>query len=285
MNRIAEGSNPRSAAAGVSTGAGEAEFVNQGGTDSDSQGGSQTLEDGQSRQTADTGEAPPKVLVVEDDLALLETLSEILRTGGYEPIGATGVDQALQAIRTETPDLVILDLRLPDGDGLDVCRGIRWLGKDTPIIILSGRTEEADVVVALEVGADDFIKKPVRVREFLARVRAHLRRGKHSAAATSSSSCRVADLEVDLQRQRVSRDGQPIKLTTRLFDVLRLLISNRGRVVTRQQIVQEVWNGEISAASRVVDHHILRLRRKIERDPATPEIILSDHGKGYRLVG
>ncbi len=284
MSRIAEGSNPRSAAAGVSTGTGEAEFVNQGGTDLDSRGGSRTLEDWQSRRTADTGEAPPKVLVVEDDVALLETLSEILRTGGYEPIGATRVDQALQVIRAEAPDLVILDLRLPDGDGLDVCRGIRWLGKDTPIIVLSGRTEEADVVVALEVGADDFIKKPVRVREFLARVRAHLRRGKHSTA-TTTTSCRVGDLEVDLQRQRVSRDGEPIKLTTRLFDVLRLLISNRGRVVTRQQIVEEVWNGEISAASRVVDHHILRLRRKIERDPATPEIILSDHGKGYRLVG
>ena len=284
MSRIAEGSNPRSAAAGVSTGAGEAEFVNQGSTDLDSRGGSRTLEDWQSRQTADTGEAPPKVLVVEDDVALLETLSQILRTGGYEPIGATRVDQALQVIRAETPDLVILDLRLPDGDGLDVCRGIRWLGKDTPIIVLSGRTEEADVVVALEVGADDFIKKPVRVREFLARVRAHLRRGKHSTT-TTTTSCRVGDLEVDLQRQRVSRDGEPIKLTTRLFDVLRLLISNRGRVVTRQQIVEEVWNGEISAASRVVDHHILRLRRKIERDPATPEIILSDHGKGYRLVG
>lgn len=281
MSRIAEGSNSRSVAAGVSTGAGEAEFVNQGSTDSDSRGGSRTLED---RQTADTGGAPPKVLVVEDDVALLETLSEILRTGGYEPIGATRVDQALQVIRADAPDLVILDLRLPDGDGLDVCRGIRWLGKDTPIIVLSGRTEEADVVVALEVGADDFIKKPVRVREFLARVRAHLRRGKHTTT-TTSSSCRVADLEVDLQRQRVSRDGEPIKLTTRLFDVLRLLISNRGRVVTRQQIVEEVWNGEISAASRVVDHHILRLRRKIERDPATPEIILSDHGKGYRLVG
>ena len=284
MSRIAEGSNPRSAAAGVSTGAGEAEFVNQGSTDLDSRGGSRTLEDWQSRQTADTGESPPKVLVVEDDVALLETLSQILRTGGYEPIGATRVDQALQVIRAETPDLVILDLRLPDGDGLDVCRGIRWLGKDTPIIVLSGRTEEADVVVALEVGADDFIKKPVRVREFLARVRAHLRRGKHSTT-TTTTSCRVGDLEVDLQRQRVSRDGEPIKLTTRLFDVLRLLISNRGRVVTRQQIVEEVWNGEISAASRVVDHHILRLRRKIERDPATPEIILSDHGKGYRLVG
>ena len=223
-----------------------------------------------------------RIFIVEDEPDLLRGLELNIKAVGYSVQTASRGDQALEHALRERPDLVLLDVMLPGLGGFDVCRELRRRGFDAPIIILTAKAEEVDRVVGLEIGADDYVTKPFGIRELLARIRVRLRRGTSTAL---QSMCRVGDVDVDFDRQEATRQGKRIDLTGKEFEVLRLLAANRGRIVTRDRLLDEVWGYEHYPTTRTVDNHILRLRQKLERDPSDPRHILSVYGEGYKFVG
>lgn len=224
-----------------------------------------------------------KILIVEDEADLARGLEINLRQEGYGVVKAARGDAALKAALQENPDLVLLDIMLPGMNGLDVCRLLRQKGYDAPIIMLTAKGEEIDRVVGLEIGADDYVSKPFSLRELLARIRAHLRRAPQSRPQALSRYC-FGPVELDFERCHATRHGQPLDLTAKEFDVLKLLIRRRGEVVSRERLLNEVWGYESSPTTRTVDNHILRLRQKLEDDPANPSYILSVYGEGYKFV-
>ena len=227
-----------------------------------------------------------RILIIEDEPDLLRGLEMNLKAEGYAVItasrGDVGVEQALR----ERPELVLLDIMLPGMNGLDVCRELRKRGFEAPIIMLTAKAEEVDRVVGLEIGADDYVTKPFGLRELLARIRVRLRRhGGSGAAAVAESKLRFGEVEVDFARHEVSRKGERVELTSKELEVLQLLARHRGAIVTRDRLLEEVWGYESYPTTRTVDNHILRLRQKLEADPANPRFILSVYGEGYRFVG
>jgi len=223
-----------------------------------------------------------RILVVEDDESIARGLEHNLKAEGFEVMrarrGATAVDLA---VRLE-PDLITLDVMLPGMSGIDVCRELRRRGIRSPVIMLTARAAEVDKVLGLEIGADDYVTKPFSVRELIARIRARLRRDAQDAGNAVVSFGEVA---VDLERLSVTKRGQPVDLTAKEIDILQLLVRNRGEVVSRDRLIDEVWGGDDIVASRTVDTHVMNLRRKIEEDPNSPRHIVSVYGEGYRLVG
>ena len=223
-----------------------------------------------------------RILIIEDEPDLARGLAMNLTAEGYrvdaEACGDAGLERALR----DRPDLVLLDVMLPGMSGFDVCRDLRRRGFEAPIIMLTARAEEMDRVVGLEIGADDYVTKPFGVRELLARVRVRLRRRSADAA---DELLRFGDVEVDFDRHEVARGGRRIDLTGKELDVLRLLARHRGRIVTREQLLDEVWGYEHYPTTRTVDNHILRLRQKLESNPSDPRFILSVYGEGYKFVG
>ncbi len=222
-----------------------------------------------------------KILIIEDEEDLLRGLEINLSREGFHVLAATNGEAGLQLAVKENPSLIILDLMLPGMNGLDVCRELRRKGFETPIIILTAKSEEIDRVVGLEIGADDYVTKPFSRRELLARVRVHLRR----KPAGQLARYRFADVEIDFERYSATRNGEPLVMTPKEFDVLRFLIRRRGEVVTRERMLNEVWGYESYPTTRTVDNHILKLRQKLEDDPADPKYILSIYGEGYKFVG
>jgi two-component system, OmpR family, response regulator MtrA len=218
-----------------------------------------------------------RVLVVDDDPALAEMLGIVLRTEGFEPAFVADGDRALAAFRATKPDLVLLDLMLPGIDGVDVCRQIR-AESGTPIVILTARSDTVDVVLGLEVGADDYIVKPFKPKELVARIRARLRRNEAPVAET----LRVGDLSIDVAGHVVARGDDPIGLTPLEFDLLAALARRPGQVFTREQLLEQVWGYRHAADTRLVNVHVQRLRAKIERDPERPELVLTVRGVGYK---
>jgi DNA-binding response OmpR family regulator len=213
------------------------------------------------------------VLIVEDEDAIAEPLAEGLEREGFNVRRVATGEAALEA---PLPDLVLLDLRLPDIDGYDVCRGLRGRS-NVPIIVVTAKGEEADRVIGLELGADDYVVKPFGLRELIARMRAVLRRSR--AGQTSGSAVRVGPLEVE-PRSRIARiDGRPLALTPKEFDLLLLLVRDPGAVVTRQQILQEVWQTTWYGSSKTIDVHVAALRKKLG-DPGWIETV---RGVGFRL--
>jgi DNA-binding response OmpR family regulator len=226
----------------------------------------------------------PKILIIEDEQDLARGLEINLTREGYRVLKAsTGPDGLRLAIK-ENPHLIVLDLMLPGMNGLDVCRELRQKGFQTPIIMLTAKAEEIDRVVGLELGADDYVTKPFGLRELLARIRVQLRRPP-SRPCGELARYRFGEVEVDFEKCRTTRKEQPVELTAKEYDVLRLLIRFRGEVVTRDRMLNEVWGYEASPTTRTVDNHILRLRQKLEDDSANPQYILSVYGEGYRFVG
>jgi two-component system response regulator MtrA len=221
-----------------------------------------------------------RILVIDDDTALAEMIGIVLRADGFEPVFCDNGDGALEAFRRENPDVILLDLMLPGKSGLDVCREIR-LESGVPIIMLTAKSDTVDVVLGLESGADDYIPKPFKPRELIARVRARLRRTTGAMPAT----VRVADLEIDVAGHRVMRGAESINLTPLEFDVLVTLARSPGQVFTRGVLLEDVWGYRHQADDRLVNVHIQRLRAKIERDPENPEIILTVRGFGYKAGG
>jgi two-component system alkaline phosphatase synthesis response regulator PhoP len=225
-----------------------------------------------------------RILIVDDQQDLLNGLAVNFRREGYEVLTATRGEAALKLAEKEAPDLIILDVMLPGMSGLDVCRELRRCGVETPIIMLTARGEEIDRVVGLEIGADDYLIKPFSLRELLARVRVRLRR-RPAAPGPPPASYRFGDVEIDFEKMRALRQGRPLELSAKEFDLLGLLVRRRGEVLTRDEILKQVWGYEDPPLTRTVDTHILKLRQKIEADPANPAYILTVYGEGYRFAG
>jgi DNA-binding response OmpR family regulator len=223
-----------------------------------------------------------RILVVEDDPAILRGLADNLRFESHEVLTATDGELACTLIREKHPELIILDLMLPRLSGYEVCRRMRSEGVTTPIVMLTARGEEADRVLGLDLGADDYVSKPFSVRELMARVRAVLRRAQglshlHNVAA-------FVVVVVDFRRYEARRGGQPLDMTRKEFGILRLLVSREGEVVSRDELLNEVWGYEATPTTRTVDNHMASLRAKLEVMPSEPRHLLTIHGVGYKWV-
>jgi two-component system, OmpR family, response regulator len=227
-----------------------------------------------------------KVLIVEDDPNLLETLKYNLRKEGYDVVMASDGEQALEVARREKPDLIILDIMLPKINGFEVCRILRK-EMTVPILILTAKADETDKIVGLEIGADDYMTKPFSMRELLARVRAMLRRTRMVTAspADEPTSLRIGNLEIDIARHRASLSNAALELAPLEFDLLTFLARNKGLVFSREQLLEKVWGYDFAGDSRTVDVHIRWLRQKIETDPAHPKHLITIRGTGYKLEG
>jgi DNA-binding response OmpR family regulator len=227
-----------------------------------------------------------KVLVVEDDPHIRELVMLHLGLEGLQGTAAEDGTEGLRLAREEPFDLIVLDLMLPGLDGLTVCRAVRRDSRnaDVPILMLTARREESDKVLGLESGADDYLTKPFGVREFIARVRALLRRRRDAGAAAGAVPLVVGGLTIDAARRLARVDGREIELTAHEFDLLFLLASNRGIVFGRDALVQRVWGDDMHVTGRSVDTLVKRVRHKIEADPAEPRFILTVWGTGYKFA-
>jgi DNA-binding response OmpR family regulator len=223
-----------------------------------------------------------KVLVVEDEAKIARLVRDYLEHAGFETVVVGDGEAALASVRRSAPDLVVLDLGLPGRDGLDVARDLRRTS-GVPIVMLTARGDEVDRVVGLELGADDYVVKPFSPKELVARVRAVLRRTR-AARAGGPEVLRVADVEVDLPRMRVTVAGRPVELTPTEFQLLATLVREPGRVFTRGQLLDAVHGVAFESYERAVDAHVKNLRRKLEPTPGRPRYLLTVHGVGYRFA-
>jgi DNA-binding response OmpR family regulator len=225
------------------------------------------------------------ILIVEDERAVARSLEYGLSKEGYETLRAESAQVALDLARTHNPSLILLDIRLPDGSGFDVCRQLRAEGKRQPILILTARDEQLDKVLGLELGADDYVVKPYQLRELIARIRALLRRAYGELAqASPDEKISFGQVEIDLELLQVKRQGQPVYLTPTEFRLLRFLIKHPKRPFNRQALIEAVWGYDSDIGNdRTVDVHIRHLREKLEHDPTNPRWIVTVRGMGYKF--
>lgn len=224
-------------------------------------------------------EGRPVVLLVEDETSYLEALDIGLRAEGFVVRSATSIADARRMLAEQQPDLVLLDVMLPDGSGIDLCREIRQ-GGDVPVIMVSARHDEVDIVLGLEFGAADYVTKPFRLRELVARMRAVLRR---HLSSESDDAVSIGAVRIDPSRRAVTRDGVDIELSRKEFDLFFLLASRLGQVVTREECLDALWWGQDLSDTRTLDTHVKRLRQKIELDPSSPAHLMTIRGVGFRL--
>jgi len=222
-----------------------------------------------------------RILVVEDESAIAFGLQLDLKSEGYEVEIAADGESALQLARKEAFDLILLDVMLPRKDGFEVCRELRRSGSKTPVILLTAKTQEAEKVLGLELGADDYVTKPFSPRELRARIKAALRR----TAEDDLPIYRFGDAEVDLGRCELRRAGKPVELTTLEFKLLTAFVRNSGKVLSRTRLLDLVWGQGTFVTDRVVDNHVVTLRKKVEPNPSEPRYIVSVRGMGYRFDG
>jgi len=220
-----------------------------------------------------------RILVVEDEAALAGAIEDDLVLEGYEVEVASDGHAAAARALAEAFDLIILDVMLPGKDGFEVCRELRRAGRRTPIIMLTARAQESDKILGLELGADDYVTKPFSPRELRARVKAAIRRG----SADLPEVCRFAEVEIDITRREVRRGGAVVDVTPLEFKMLAAFVRRPGRLLTRAQLLDEVWGPGVFVTDRVVDTHMANLRKKIEADPAEPRHLVSVRGAGYRF--
>ncbi len=228
-------------------------------------------------QFGEPQQARPRVLVVDDDAALAEMLGIVLRREGFEPFFVGTGSRAVELFRRCKPDVVLLDLMLPGRSGLDVCRDLR-AETGVPIVMLTARGETADVVRGLEAGADDYVVKPFKPAELVARIRARLRR----ISASAPEQLTIGDIEIDVPSHDVRRDGEVLALTPLEFDLLVTLARTPRQVLTREALLTQVWGYRHAADTRLVNVHVQRLRAKVERDPEHPSVVVTVRGVGYR---
>src|SRR5689334_4614556 len=222
-----------------------------------------------------------RVLVVDDDPALAEMLGIVLRGEGFDPAFVADGGRALNSFREIKPDIVLLDLMLPGVSGIDVCRAIR-AESGTPIIMLTAKTDTVDVVLGLESGADDYVVKPFKPKELVARMRARLRHHEDVVSEALTIGPPDSPVTIDVPAHQVTRDGKPIALTPLEFDLLVALARKPRQVFTREVLLEQVWGYRHAADTRLVNVHVQRLRAKIERDPEKPEVVLTVRGVGYK---
>ena len=235
--------------------------------------------------TADAGVTaqPRTILVVEDEASLASALSYNLRKAGYSVVEARDGAAALREARRARPDAIVLDLMLPQIDGLEVCRRVR-AESDVPILMLTAKSEEIDKVVGLELGADDYLTKPFGMRELMARLRALLRRAGPGRQLDGAQRLVAGDIELDARGRTVRRAGRDVALKPKEFDLLYFLVKQAGQVFSREQLLEHVWGYEFFGGSRTVDVHVRWLREKLEEQPAEPRHLLTVRGVGYKFV-
>jgi DNA-binding response OmpR family regulator len=221
----------------------------------------------------------PRILIVEDEPDIVLSLEEDLRRQGHQTTVANDGARGLELGRQGPWDLILLDVMLPKMDGFDVCSELRKAGVRTPIIMLTARTQEAEKELGLDSGADDYVTKPFSVRELRARVRAHLRR----AGRENERVSRFGDCEVNFDRAELRRGGEPVEVTPQELRVLGVFLRNRGRVLSREQLIEGAWGHGIAITDRAVDTHVFNLRKKVEPVPSEPRFILGVRGLGYRF--
>lgn len=223
------------------------------------------------------------ILIVEDQKDMVTGLVFNLEAQGHRVSAAFDGQEGLASAERDKPDLIVLDIMLPKKDGFEVCRELRRKGLDIPILMLTARREEADKVLGLEIGADDYLTKPFGLSEFLARVKALLRRG--PGKDVQLENCRFGTVEVDFKNYRATKDGIPVNLTQREFEMMRLFVRNRDKVISRNRFLNEIWGYDRYPTTRTVDAHIASLRQKLEADPEHPQFIITAHGLGYKFIG
>ena len=221
-----------------------------------------------------------KILIVEDDKNILAGLVDNIKMEGYSTVIARDGEAAIKQVEDRNPDLIILDVMLPKLNGFEVCKRLKGWGNKTPIIILSAQGDEADKVLGLELGADDYVTKPFSPRELLVRIKAVLRRS--SPAAKAENIYEFDRIKVDFKRLQVFKDASEVKLTSAEFKILKLLLASRGEPVSRHTILGDIWSSEVT--TRTVDTHIWNLREKLEEDPGDPKHIVTVHRIGYKFV-
>lgn len=224
----------------------------------------------------------PIILIVEDEYSMRVGLEDAFRHSGYDVVGAPDGETGLKLVSEQKPDLIILDVMLPGMDGFEVCKQLRMKGFLKPILMLTARSQDIDKVIGLELGADDYVTKPFNDRELFARVKALLRRSSQDPADTDIH--KFGSVAIDFTRLAAQKDGQPLQLTSTEFSLLQYLMTEKGKVVSREDLLNKVWGYEFYPQSRTVDNHILRLRQKLEDDPNHPRHILTIHGRGYRFA-
>ena len=224
-----------------------------------------------------------RILIIEDDPAISRGLADNLRFESHEVTTASEGEEGYRLIRENAPDLVVLDLMLPGLSGHEICRRVRGDGSTVPILMLTARSDEGDRVLGLDLGADDYVTKPFSIREVLARVRALLRRTNTPRAEIDELRC--DDIVVDFRKYEAAKNGIPLEMTRKEFGLLRLLASRAGEVVTRDELLNDVWGYDAMPTTRTVDNHVASLRAKLEDDPARPAHLLTMHGVGYKWVG
>jgi two-component system alkaline phosphatase synthesis response regulator PhoP len=224
-----------------------------------------------------------RILLVEDEPGVRLTVEDRLRSEGYEVELAADGDEGLKRATSERFDLLILDVMLPKRSGFDVCRDLRQQGVTTPVLMLTARTQVADRVVGLKLGADDYLVKPFAMAELLARVETRLRRP--ASQLDRPGAYRFGDVVVDFRRAEVEREGRPVNLSAKEFQLLRYFIENKGATVSRDELLDHVWGYDAMPSTRTVDVHVAWLRRKLEPNPRHPQFILTLHGLGYKFVG
>lgn len=223
-----------------------------------------------------------KILVIEDDAAVQRALQRTFESAGFDVSIASDGAVAMDTFRATLPRLVILDLRLPGKSGQDLCREIRQECSQVPILVLSAASDVLDKVVLLELGADDYVTKPFSPRELLARVRATVRRLNQTSDRVETF--RFDDVEVNFSKMELHRGGQPVSLTPQEFKMLRFFLNNQERVISRTELLNEVWGYNNYPTTRTIDTHMLRLRQKLEKDPTDPVHFRTVHGTGYKFV-
>jgi DNA-binding response OmpR family regulator len=225
-----------------------------------------------------------KVLVVDPDAQTRREIKGACEQDGYQVVEADAGSEALRQVEHSRPNIVLLEVTLPDGAGFDICRELRKMDPVVPVIMMSSRSDEIDVVVALEIGADDYVTKPLRLRELVARMTAHLRRSRFESAEAMRSRLEFRELVIDINERRTYKSGKEVELTHTEFDLLTFLASNAGKVLSREKILNSIWGYEYPIETRVIDVHIRNLRRKIESQPSRPYYILAVPGIGYRFT-
>jgi two-component system, OmpR family, alkaline phosphatase synthesis response regulator PhoP len=228
-----------------------------------------------------------RLLLVEDEPGLVMTLTDRLMAEGYNVESATDAPSGLELASTGSFDAILLDVMLPGGNGMDVCRTLRQRGLQTPILMLTAKGQVVDKVVGLKLGADDYLVKPFEMAELLARIEALIRRSatKDAAAAPTADSYRFGDIAVDFRKAEVTKSGQPLDLSAREFKLLKYFVEHRSAALTRDELLNEVWGYNAMPSTRTVDVHVAWLRQKLEDNPRHPQYILTVHGLGYKFVG
>jgi len=225
------------------------------------------------------------ILLVEDEPGLVLTLTDRLEAEGYDVTPASDLLTARAKLAEHAYDGLILDVMLPGGSGLDLCRDLRAKGDETPILFLTARAELADKVVGLKLGGDDYLTKPFEMMELLARVEALVRRSPRGSPGARPERFEFGEIAIDLRRAEVTRHGEPLELSALEYKLLRYFVEHRGAVLSREELLSEVWGYQQTPHSRTVDVHVSGLRQKIEPTPARPDYIVTVHGLGYKFVG